>query len=260
MGKAWMIASGKGGTGKTTLTASLAIVLAKRACKVCVVDASIGLKGADLLLGMENRVVYDMFDVMEEICTLDAALIAHAEYPELQLLSTSQTESADSFKARRFEHIIKKLKKRFDVVMIDCPAGADALHVDIAQAVDCCILAITPDDAAIRAAEKLSSILFEKSRTEMYLAVNAVDEKLIHDGTMLEPAQISVMIDAPLLGEIPFSIQVYCALLQHKTPLEAGEKIYSAAVTQMAARMQSEDVPFKTYRVRRKKWFQHAEG
>lgn len=260
MGKVWMIASGKGGTGKTTLTASVAVAMAKCANKVCVVDASVGLKGIDLLLGMENRVVFDAFDVMEDTCTLEAALVSHEAYPNLCLLSTSQTENAQALKARQFEHIIKKLKKRFDAVLIDCPPGADGLILDIAQSADACVLTVTPDDAALRTAEKLSAMLFEHCRMEMNLAVNGVNEKLIHDGMMMEPGILAATLDAPLIGELPVSDGVYRALLQHKTPLETGEKPYAAAVVQLAARMQGEDVPCRTYRVRRKKWFQHAEG
>ena len=260
MGKVWMIASGKGGTGKTMLTASLAIALSKRDCKVCVVDASVGLKGLDLLLGMENRVVFDLFDVMEDTCTLDAALVAHEAYPDLYLLSTSQAENAENLKARSFEHIVKKLKKRFDVVLIDCASGADKLITDIAQSAESCILAVTPDDAALRAAEKVAAMLFEACQMEMYLAVNGVNEKLIHDALMMEPSVMSMTLDAPLIGELPASEGVYRALLQRKTPLETGEKAYTTAVMHMAARMMGEDIPCKTYRVRRRKWFQHAEG
>ena len=260
MEKVWMIASGKGGTGKTTLAASLGVAFAKQGKKVCVVDACAGLKGIDLLLGMENRVVYDAFDVARQDCTLEQALIAHETYPNLFLLSTSQIETADSMKPRQFEHIIKKLTKRFDIVLIDCPSGTEEGVMCAAEAADACILTITPDDAALRSAEKLSAMLFEKSKMQMYLAVNGVNEKMISEGLMMQPQQFSMVLDAPLLGELPAGEGVYRATLQHKTPLETGEKHYTSQVLLMISRMQDEDAAFKTYRVRRRKWFHHAEG
>lgn len=261
MSKVWMIASGKGGTGKTTLTASLAVVMAKLGKKVGVVDLSVGLKGADLLLGMENRVVFDMFDVLDDTCTIENAMVAHENYSDLQLLSTSQTEPENPLKARRLESLVKKLRKRFDVVLLDCPSGVGENVLEAARAADACILTVTPDDAAIRAAERMSSLIFEKVHTEMHLAVNGVQEKLIYEGLMMQPEQLAMVLDAPLIGEIPHSESAYRALLMHKTPVETDDKGYTAAVTAMAKRMLDEDadVPFKTYRVRRRKWFHHAE-
>ena len=260
MSKVWMLASGKGGTGKTTLAACLGIALGRMGQKVCVVDASTGLRGADLPLGLENRVVFDALDVTGDVCSLDEALVRHETIENLWLLSASQAAEADELTEKLMERLVKRLRKKFDVVLIDCPGGVERNVTDFAEIVDACILTVMPDDASIRAAERLNSLLFEKGCKEMYLAVNFVNEKWVHDGLTPPPEQLALVLDAPLLGDLPYSERVYRALLQHKTPLETNEKDFSAAISQMASRMLGRDVPFKTYRIRSRKWFRRVEG
>lgn len=260
MGKVWALASGKGGTGKSTLAACLGIALGRAGKKACVVDASTGLRGTDLLLGLENRVVFDMMDVADGTCTLEEAIVQHENVATLHLLSASQSAKAEEMTCKRIEKLLKKLQKQFDVVLVDCPGGVESCVTDFVCACDACVLLVTPDDAAVRAVERLNTLLFEKGCKEVYLAVNFLREKWIQDGIMLQPAQVSNIIDAPLLGELPYSERVYQAFLQHKTPFEAGEKGFTDAIERMASRLLGQDVPFKTYRIRSKKWFRRVEG
>lgn len=260
MGKVWMIASGKGGVGKSTISAALAISLARHRRRVCVIDADVGLKGIDLMLGMENRTVFDLFDVSLGDAKLNDALVCHHDYPQLFLLSTSQTEKPDAMTKEQLEKVLKSLRRQFDFVLIDCPAGIGSVVTSAGALADSCILVVTPDDMSIRDAERASSVLFENKQLEMHLAVNRVDEKLIYDALTMQPRQISDALGVPLIGEVPANALVYRALLSHQSAAETGDKQLTKAIECMALRMEGGDAPFKTYRVRRRKWFHRARG
>ncbi len=260
MGKVWMIASGKGGVGKSTVSAALAIALARHHRRVCVIDADVGLRSIDLMLGMENRTVFDLFDVSSGDSKLQDALVCHADYPQLYLLSTSQAEMPDAMKKEHLEKVLKSLKRQFDFVLIDCPAGIGSIVTDAGQLADNCILVVTPDDMSMRDAERASSVLFENRQLQMHLVVNRVDKELIADSLTMQPSQIADYLGVPLIGEVPNSDRVYRALLEHKSASETGDKRLTKAIERLALRVEGGQAPFETYRVRRKKWFHRAKG
>ena len=191
MGKVWMIASGKGGTGKTTLTAALAVALAKHRHRICVMDMDIGLRSIDLMLGMENKTVFDFCDLAAGDCKLTEALVSHETYPMLQLISASQTERADAVKKEKLAKVLKMLKKQFDYVLIDCPSGVGQLISDVGALADDCILLTTADDMSMRAVERTASLLMENKDLFLHLAVNRVDRELIKDNLTMQPRQIA---------------------------------------------------------------------
>lgn len=260
MGKVWMIASGKGGVGKSTISAALAVSLARHKRRVCVIDADVGLKGIDLMLGMENRTVFDLFDVSSGDAKLNDALVRHSDYPQLCLLSTSQAEKPDAMTKEQLQKVLTSLKRQFDFVLIDCPAGIGSAVTLAGELADSCILVVTPDDMSIRDAERASSVLFENRQLEMYLTVNRVDEKLIYDSLIMQPSQIADALGVPLIGEVPANPLIYRALLSHKSAAETDDKQLTKAIECIALRMEGGHAPFKTYRVRRKKWFHRAKG
>ena len=123
--KAWLIASGKGGVGKSMATAGLAVALSRQGKKVVVVDADIGLRDQDAILGLENRIVYDILDVINKGCTLDQALVKHSLYEKLSLLPASQFARVKNMDPKGFRKVISQLKSRCDFILIDCPAGVE---------------------------------------------------------------------------------------------------------------------------------------
>lgn len=260
MGKVWMIASGKGGVGKSTISAALAIALARHHRRVCVIDADVGLRSIDLMLGMENRAVFDLFDVAQGDTRLQDALVSHHDYPQLFLLSTSQAEKPDAMTKEQLAKVLKSLKRQFDFVLVDCPAGIGSVVTNAGALVDCCILVVTPDDMSMRDAERTSSVLFENKQLEIHLAVNRVDEKLIKDSVIMQPKQIADSLGVPLIGEVPANELIYRALLSHKSASETGDKQLTKAIECMALRVEGGQAPFKTYRVRRKTWFHRVKG
>lgn len=255
MGMVWMVASGKGGAGKSTFTSGLAVSLARHRRLTCVVDADVGLKGIDLMLNLHDKVVFDLFDVMAGDCTLQQALVPYRGLGELFLLSTSQTERPDALDAERFSAVIGTLRRRFDFVLIDCPAGIGEIVMACAACADACVLVVTPDDMSMRDGERIASLLrLNYAELPLHLAVNRADRELIAEGLMMQPRQVADWMGIPLLGELPREERVYRALLRHRPSCECGSRAVALALERMALRMEGGEAPYQTYKQRRKPW------
>ena len=249
MGKAWIIASGKGGVGKSTITAALATGIARLGLKAFVVDADIGLRDQDVILGMENRVVYDLTDVCDKRCSLEAALIAHAGEEHLFLLPAAQFARAKDVDPKAFRKVIRQLKGRFDHVLIDCPAGIErGLRGILRAEAEESILICTPDDVCIRDVERTGNLLEKKQAAQPQLIVNRLDARLIAAGEMYAAQVVAQTLELPLLGEVPEDPVVYRALLK-RLPLMNCECEAACALERIAWRMAGHDVPLPGYGV-----------
>ena len=249
--KSLVIASGKGGVGKTTLTAALGVALSKKHLRVCAMDADIGLRDLDMQLQMENIVVYDLLDVVNKDCKLKNAEVIHPNYHQLSLVAASQTASTKDFSSNDMQRIVNKLKKRFQYVLIDAPAGIEKGYLNLIQATDENILITTPDDIAIRNAERLVQVLLSQKKERPKLVVNRVVPKLVQNGQMYKPQTVADILDVPLLGYIPEDEQVRTCILKHKQLMETeGEA--SMAITRIASRLDGESVAMPSLE---KKWF-----
>ena len=154
MSKCIAVASGKGGVGKSVITANLAAALAQNGSHVIIVDADIGLRSQDALLSLENRVVYDLIDLADHECTLDQAVLACESIPSLHLALNPKT----------FSKILQVLRSRYDYVFVDCPAGIErGLRNVLNAGVDDTVLVVTPDDIALRSAERASQVMDTKN-------------------------------------------------------------------------------------------------
>ena len=162
MGRTYLFLSGKGGTGKTTLSTSLGMALARKGKRTVLVDADVGLRCADLLLGMENDILYDLSDVAELRCTLPQALVHCREAQGFSVLSAPQRMKPSEVDKIRMAEIIQELTLDYDYVLIDCPAGLGRGLRNVWNAAEEAVVVTTPDDASVRAAERLSQLLFEK--------------------------------------------------------------------------------------------------
>lgn len=246
MGKAWLIASGKGGVGKSMVAAGLAVALSRKGKRVVVLDADIGLRDQDVILGLENRIVYDVLDVIGKGCTLDQALVAHTAYSRLYLLPASQFARVKNVDQKGLRKVISQLKKRFDVVLIDCPAGVERGLRMLADSASEVILVTTPDDVCIRDVEKTAAVLAEKQAPRPWLIVNRLIPELIEAGEMYTAQVVAQTLDLSLLGEIPQDEMIYRALLRHMSPMEVdceGRR----ALERIARRMLDEPVPLPGY-------------
>lgn len=221
MSTAWIIASGKGGVGKSTITACVGLSMAREGRKVCIVDGDVGLRDQDALLGLENRIVFDLLDVAEGHCRLEQALISPEEEPKLSLLPASQFARAKELKPGAFRRILTRLKQLYDVVLIDCPAGIErSLRGLMNEAIDECVLICTPDDVCIRNAERTCGVMEKKELPRPRLIVNRLDEALIRGGEMYSAATVAATLDLELLGEIPDDTYVYRAMLTHQSVMD----------------------------------------
>ena len=247
MGRAYLIISGKGGVGKTTIATSLALSLARRGMSVALVDGDVGLRCADQLLDLQNDVVYDLKDVLDKRCLMQRALVRHPEAEKLCLLSAPQEAAPSDISRNEMSRLLKKLKSRFDFVLVDAPAGIGRGIKNVWEGVDEALMVVTPDDVCIRDAERVSQLLFEKRMLHPQLILNRVNRFFLWDGDMKKPAQIAMELDMPLLAVIPDSEEVYRALLHHQTALECKSRAVRKAIELAVDRLLGMDKKLPRY-------------
>jgi septum site-determining protein MinD len=242
MSQAWMIASGKGGVGKSTLAAALAVGLAMRGQRVAVVDADIGLRSLDVMLGLESHIVYDLVDVIRGACKLKQALVSHWRYPSLSLLPAAQMCDSTQVTDLDMKRIILRLKKNFAYVLVDCPAGIGRGFQNVLGAADDTILVTTPDDVAMRDVERVCGLITDYGLPRPMLIVNQAIGDMIRSGAMYKPQTIAQTLDLELLGVVPKSEQVYRHLLRHMTAIEGKGEVQSA-LDRIVRRLIGEQIP-----------------
>lgn len=257
MSTAWIIASGKGGVGKSTITACTGLSMAREGRKVCIIDGDMGLRDQDALLGLENRIVFDLLDVAEGRCRLEQALISPEEEPRLMLLPASQFARAKELKPSAFRRILVRLKQQFDMVLIDCPAGIErSLRGLMNDSIDESVIVCTPDDLCIRNAERTASVMEKKGLPRPRLIVNRLDEALIRAGEMYPAATVAATLDLALLGEVPDDSYVYRAMLTHQSVMDIDCEARNA-FRRIALRMMglTSEAPLPAYGTGKLPWY-----
>jgi len=198
-----VITSGKGGVGKTTLTANLGTKLAMQGDRVVLVDIDLGLNNLDVVMGLENMVVYDIIDAIEGRCRIKQALIQDIYQKNLFVLASNHSSKDKYISPQSIKLIVDSLSASFDYVLIDCPAGIDTgFHRAVACA-DEAILVTTPHISSLRDADKVISTLANYRLNNISLVVNRVRGDLIIDGEMLSPEEIAVILKTELIGIVP---------------------------------------------------------
>jgi len=215
-----MIASGKGGVGKSSLAVGLAVALARAGQNTVLVDMDIGLRSLDIHLGMENSVVYDVLDYLHGDCKLQQAVLAHISIPRLGLLPAAQLGSAAEIDEEQIARIIRKLGKHYDYVIVDTPAGLERNVENVLAATENMLLVVTADDVSIRDAEKLITLCREKQKPAPMLIVNRVNPALVQSGDMYTPQVVADTLDVPLLGYVPEDTEILRALLKHQIVMD----------------------------------------
>ena len=243
MGRMFAIMSGKGGVGKSTLAASLAEYYARSGKKVALLDGDTGLRCADLMLNLQNQVVYDLGDLAEGRCTLEQALVQPEDLPGLSLLAAPQMMKPSDLKGKEVGRIVELLSEQMDIVILDAPAGIGRGLKNLLGAAAEPVLVATPDDVSVRDAERLGSLLSQREEPHPGVVFNRVDFSLVRRGEMQPPDQLAQALDMPLMGVIPESKWVYRALLRHQTALSCGDGRVEKAIGRIAARLLGADVP-----------------
>lgn len=210
MGEAIVITSGKGGVGKTTTSANIGTALALLGKKVCMVDTDIGLRNLDVVMGLENRIIYDLVDVAEGRCRLNQALVKDKRFDELYMLPAAQTKDKDSVKPEQVRSMVQELKQEHDYVIIDCPAGIEHGFRNAIAGADRAIVVTTPENAAVRDADRVIGLL-EGNSIPSKLVINRIRPVMMKNGEMLDIDEICQVLAIDLLGIVPDDEKVITA-------------------------------------------------
>ncbi|MHA6259318.1 septum site-determining protein MinD [Sporosarcina sp. CAU 1771] len=201
MGEAIVITSGKGGVGKTTTTANLGTALALQGKKVCLVDTDIGLRNLDVILGLENRIIYDLVDVIEGRCKVHQALVKDKRFEDrLFLLPAAQTTDKNAINGEQMKTLITDLKRDYDYVLIDCPAGIEQGFKNAVAGADRGIVVTTPEISAVRDADRIIGLLEQEDIEPPKLIINRIRRRLANSGDALDINEITSHLSIDLLG------------------------------------------------------------
>lgn len=200
-GRAIVITSGKGGVGKTTTTANLGAALAIKGKRVLVIDADIGLRNLDVIMGLENRIVFTLVDVVKGNCKAQQAIIKSKKSNNLFLLPASQTDDKDVLAPSEFADLVNRLKAEFNYILIDSPAGIEQGFRNACAGADEALLVTTPEVAAIRDADRVIGLLSAQG-IEAQLVLNRVDREMVRKGDMLSPKDVTDILGIEQIGLI----------------------------------------------------------
>lgn len=244
-GRVIVITSGKGGVGKTTTSANIGTALARSGSSVVLIDTDIGLRNLDLLLGLENRIVYTLVDVVEERCKLKQALVKDKKNPNLCLLAAAQTRDKSAITADQLKEITEKLKKDYDFILVDCPAGIEeGFKTAIAGASEA-IVVTTPEMSAVRDADRIIGLLEAKEEIKSYrLLVNRVRPNLIQSNDMMSVEDVVDILSCDLIGVIPEDTGIITSTNKGEPIVNEADSMAGKAYLNVARRIQGEDVPF----------------
>lgn len=244
MGVSIVITSGKGGVGKTTTTANIGTGLAMAGKKVVVVDADTGLRNLDLLLGLENRIVYNLVDVVEGTCRMKQALIKDKRFDNLFLLPTAQTKDKTAVNTEQMFAIVNELKEEFDFVLIDCPAGIEHGFENAVAGADQAIVVTTPEVSAVRDADRIIGKLEAKGLENHQLIVNRIKFEMTKRGEMLNIDDMTDILAIKLLGIVPDDEKIVISTNKGEPAVTDDTSKAGLAYRNIARRIMGEEVPF----------------
>jgi len=249
-GEVYVINSGKGGVGKTTATANVGSALALRGHKVLLIDADIGLRNLDVVMGLENRIVYDLVQVIEEVCQPQQAMIRDKLTENLFLIPAAQTRDKTAVTGEQVKELCEKLKPDFDYILIDSPAGIEQGFKNAMEAADKAIVVTTPDVAAIRDADRVIGFIEAAGLSKPELILNRVRPGMVRRGDMMTTEDVLDLLSVQLLGLVPEDEKMIVSAnrgipVVHDMKSRSGE-----AFRRVAARVEGEDVPMLKLEVR----------
>jgi len=238
-----LICSGKGGVGKTTLTANLGIALANSGATTAVLDADFGLRNLDLLLGLENRIIYTAQDILDNNCRLDQALVRHKQEPNLALLPAGDPRMLDWMKPDDMKTISNLLSEKFEYVLIDCPAGVEDGFKNALAASREAIVVTNPELSAVRDADRVVGILNTCDINPIQLVVNRVRPTMMANQEMLSIEDVTSILSLPLLGIVIEDEQVIISTNRGEPLTLSGKKSpASKCYMNISQRLMGEDV------------------
>jgi len=242
-GRVITVTSGKGGVGKTTLTANVGTALAQLGHKVVVVDGDIGLRNLDLVMGLEHRIVYDIVDYVEGRCRLRQALIRDKRAAELFLLPAAQTRDKTAVNPQQMIQVCDELRKEFEFILIDSPAGIEQGFQNALAPADVVLVVINPEVSSVRDADRVIGLAESQGKTQIYLVINRVVPMRVKKQEMLSVDDITEVLSTEIIGIVPEDEAILSAS-NRGTPVVCNDKGPAAlAYRDIARRLSGEQVP-----------------
>lgn len=243
-GQVITITSGKGGVGKTTTTANLGLALASHNKKVAVMDADIGLRNLDVVMGLENRIVYDLVDVVEGRCKLRQALIKDKRFPDLSLLPAAQTRDKNAVKPDQMARLTRDLAKDFDYVLVDSPAGIEQGFKNAIAGANQVILVTNPEVSAVRDADRIIGMVEAAELPAPRLILNRVRADMVRRKEMMSVEDVLEILAIELIGVVPEDNSIVICTNRGESVIQEKGSRAGQAYMNIARRVEGETVPF----------------
>ena len=242
-GKTIVMTSGKGGVGKTTATANVGTALALRSNRVAVIDTDIGLRNLDVVMGLENRIVYDLVDVVEGRCRLEQALIRDKHAGDLYLIAAAQTRDKDCITTQQLVGLCKRLEDDFDYVIVDCPAGIEQGFRNAVAAAREALVVTTPEVSAIRDADRVIGLLQAADIREIRLIINRINPAMVRQGNMMDASDVLEMLAVDAIGLVPADDRVITSTNNGTPVVYDSQSASGREFVRIAARIDGEHLP-----------------
>ncbi|MCT4598211.1 MAG: septum site-determining protein MinD [Vallitalea sp.] len=243
MSEVIVVTSGKGGVGKTTTTANLGAGLAMEGKKVCLIDADIGLRNLDVVMGLENRIVYNLIDIIEGNCRLRQALIKDKRYPTLFLIPAAQTKDKTSVTPEQMLKLCETLKEEFDYIIIDCPAGIEQGFKNAIAGATRALVVTTPEISAIRDADRIIGLLEANDLRSPQLIINRIRTDMVKKGDMMSIDDVVEILAIDLIGAIPDDENIVIST-NNGEPIVGNQNIVSGkAYSNISKRILGQEIP-----------------
>lgn len=241
-GTAIVVTSGKGGVGKTTTSANIGTGLALKGKSVVIVDADIGLRNLDVVMGLENRIVYDLVDVIEGNCRLPQALIRDKRQSELYLLPAAQTKDKTAVTPEQMLELVNELKEKFDYIIMDSPAGIEQGFKNSIAGADMALVVTTPEVSAVRDADRVIGLLEAKEIHDPKLIINRIRQDMVSRGDMLDKSDIIDILAVDLLGIVPDDESIVVSTNKGEPVVSSQNTLASKAFDNITRRILGEEV------------------
>ncbi|MEW6244441.1 MAG: septum site-determining protein MinD [Bacillota bacterium] len=243
MGEALVITSGKGGVGKTTTTANVGAALAMLGHQVLLVDADIGLRNLDVVMGLEHRIVYDLVDVVEGLCKYRQAIIKDKRVDGLYLLPAAQTRDKTAVNPRQMRKLIGELKDEYEYILIDCPAGIEQGFRNAVAGADRAVIVTTPEVAAVRDADRIIGLLEAENLKSPQLIINRIRANMVRRGDMMDISDMIDILAIGLLGVVPEDEYIVTSTNKGEPAVLNVASRAGQAYKNIAKRVKGEEVP-----------------
>ena len=243
MGEVIVVTSGKGGVGKTTTTANIGTGLALMGKSVVLIDTDIGLRNLDVVLGLENRIVYDLVDVVEENCRIKQALIKDKRYKGLYLLPAAQTRDKTAVSPEQMKKLCEDLKKEYDYIIVDCPAGIEQGFKNAVAGADRALVVTTPEVSAVRDADRIVGLIEANEIKDTKLIINRIRQDMVKSGDMLSIDDILDNLAIDLLGIVPDDEGIIISTNRGEPIVTNDKMLAGQAYRNISRRIVGETVP-----------------